>query len=271
VSYSDPNDIVVTIRRFIVKTNLVLKKIRSREQTIGCFLGLGSPNVAELLAHSGFDWLVVETEHNGLDSAEIEQMLTSINVTETIPIVRVPSSDKVYTQRALDMGAMGVIVPMVKSAEEVSRIVQQTKYPPYGTRSWGPLRASQYTIDNEDYFEKANDNIIVGIILETVDALNDLENIISVPGLNVIVVGPWDLALSLGLDPRKLPLPEIDEIVERVVHMTSATQVVVGSGSATPDGLKVLNNMGVRFLSYGPDYALLVNSAKIGLDVFSKL
>ena len=87
----------------------------------------------------------------------------------------------------------------------------------------------------------------------------------------MIVVGPWDLALSLGLDPRKLPLPEIDEIVERVVHMTSATQVVVGSGSATPDGLKVLNNMGVRFLSYGPDYALLVNSAKIGLDVFSKL
>ena len=255
-------------RRFNLKINHALKKMRLGEATIGCFLGLGSPSVAELLAHSGFDWLLIETEHNGLDSAEIEHMLTSINVTETVPIVRVPSSDKVYTQRALDMGAMGILAPMVKSSKEVRKIVQHTKYPPYGTRSWGPLRASQYTIDNEDYFENANNNIIVGVILETTDALKDLENIVSVPGLDLIVIGPWDMALSLGLDPRKLPLPEIDEIVERVIDITSNTSIAVGYGSATPNGIKNLKEEGVTFLSYGPDYALLVNSAKIGIDAF---
>ena len=253
-----------------MKINHALKKIRSGQATIGCFLGLGSPDVAELLAHSGFDWLVVETEHNGLDSAEIQQMLTSINVTETVPLVRVPSSDKVYTQRALDMGALGIIVPMVKSAEEVTEIVGHTKYPPHGTRSWGPLRASQYTADNEDYFENANDRIIVGVILETLDALNDLENIVSVPGLDLIVVGPWDMALSLGLDPRKLPLPEVDDILARIVDITSDTQIAVGSGSVTPEGLIKLQDAGVRFLSYGPDYALLVNSAKLGLQAFKE-
>jgi len=251
-----------------LRINHALKKIRSGQSTIGCFLGLGSPDVAELLAHAGFDWLVIETEHNGLDSAEIQHMLTSINVTETVPLVRVPSSDKVYTQRALDMGAMGIIVPMVKSAEEITGIVEHTKYPPHGTRSWGPLRASQYTIDNEDYFEKINDSIIVGMILETSAALNDLENIVSVPGLDLIVVGPWDMALSMGLDPRKLPLPEVDDIIARVVDMTSDTQIAVGAGSVTPDGLTKLQDEGIRFLSYGPDYALLVKSAKMGLAAF---
>ena len=166
------------------------------------------------------------------------------------------------------MGAMGILAPMVQSADEVREIVQHTKYPPHGTRSWGPLRASQYTIDNEDYFENANDNIIVGMILETTDALNDLENIVSIPGLDLIVIGPWDMALSLGLDPRKLPLPEIDEIVERIIDITSETSIAVGSGSVTPDGIKKLIEEGVTFLSYGPDYALLVNSAKIGIDAF---
>ena len=127
----------------------------------------------------------------------------------------------------------------------------------HGTRSWGPLRASQYTIDNEDYFEKINDSIIVGMILETSAALNDLENIVSVPGLDLIVVGPWDMALSMGLDPRKLPLPEVDDIIARVVDMTSDTQIAVGAGSVTPDGLTKLQDEGIRFLSYGPDYALL--------------
>ena len=90
-----------------MRTNWVREKIRSGQPTIGCFMGLGSPNLAELLAHAGYDWLVIETEHNALDSAQIEHMLMAMNGTETIPIVRIPSANPVFIQRALDIGGMG--------------------------------------------------------------------------------------------------------------------------------------------------------------------
>src|SRR5438094_7563460 len=101
-----------------MRTNWVREKLRGGQVTVGCFLGLGSPNVAELLAHAGFDWLVVETEHNGLDSAEIEHMLMAISSSEAVPIVRVASANPVFIQRALDIGGMGILVPLVRTAAE---------------------------------------------------------------------------------------------------------------------------------------------------------
>src|SRR6185295_2072214 len=119
-----------------MRDNWVLERVHSGKPTIGCFMGLGSPNVAELLASAGFDWLVIETEHNGLDSAEVEHMLMAVSGTETVPLVRIPSSSHVYIQRALDMGAMGIVVPLVKTAAEAQAIVRATRLPPQGTRSW---------------------------------------------------------------------------------------------------------------------------------------
>ena len=119
---------------------------------LGCFMGLGSPTLAEMLAHAGFDYLVVETEHNALDTAEIQQMLMAMNGTDTIPFVRLPSASPVFIQRALDIGAMGIVVPLVKTAAEAEAIVHATRYPPVGSRAFGGLRASHYTFDNQDYF-----------------------------------------------------------------------------------------------------------------------
>ena len=251
-----------------MKTNAVLKKLRSGEPTIGSFLGLGSPGVAELMAHAGYDWLIVETEHNGLDSAEIEHMLRAIDGTETVPMVRVPSASHVYIQRALDMGAMGVLVPMVRSAAEAEAIVKATWFPPEGTRSWGPLRASGYTFDNEDYFERANDNILVSLIIETREASEDLDAIASVPGVDVLTLGPWDLSLALGLDPRRLPLPEVDAVLDKMLAIAEAGDVAVGAGASSADELRALMQRGVRFLAHGPDYALLANAAREGLAEF---
>ena len=251
-----------------MKTNTVREKLRSGEPTIGSFLGLGSPGVAELMSNAGYDWLIVETEHNGLDSAEIEHMLRAIDGTDTVPMVRVPSASHVYIQRALDMGAMGVLVPMVRSAVEAEAIVKATRLPPEGTRSWGPLRASGYTFDNDDYFERANDNILVSLIIETQEASEDLDAIASVPGVDVLTLGPWDLSLALGLDPRKLPLPEVDAVLDKMLAVAGAGDVAVGAGASSADELRSLRNRGVRFLAHGPDYALLVNAAREGLAAF---
>lgn len=253
-----------------MRTNWVREKLRAGQPTIGSFLGLGSPNVAELLAHAGFDWLVIETEHNGLDSAEIEHMLMAMNGTATIPLVRVPSSNPVFIQRALDMGAMGVVVPLVRTAAEVEAVVRATRFPPQGTRSFGPLRAAQYTFDNEDYFNRANDNILVVLILETREALENLEAIAAVPGLDVLYLGPFDLCLSLGLNPMHQPFPEIEAALERAQAVGRTNNVAVGTGAGTPDQLRQQQAQGFTFLGYGPDYSLLAQAARAGLSAFER-
>ena len=253
-----------------MRTNWVRKKIRSGQPTIGCFMGLGSPNLAELLAHAGYDWLVIETEHNALDSAQIEHMLMAMNGTETIPIVRIPSANPVFIQRALDIGGMGVLVPMVKTADEAQAIVDATRYPPQGRRGWGPLRASQYTVDNEDYFYQANDNILVFLLIETREAVENLEAIAAVPGVDVLYIGMWDLCLSMGLNPLHMPFPETDAVIERALAVGREVDVAIGFGESTPEGLQRRQAQGFTVLGYGPDYYLLLQAARAGLEVFKR-
>jgi 4-hydroxy-2-oxoheptanedioate aldolase len=251
-----------------LKTNLVRQKILAGEPTLGAFLGLGSPNVAELMAYAGFDWLVIETEHNGLDSAQIEHMLMALNGTDVVPIVRVPSAGHVSIQRALDMGSLGILVPMVKTVEEAETVVRATRYPPAGTRSFGPLRASRYTFDNQDYFERANDNILVLLILETKEALDDLVAIMSITGVDGVYLGPFDLSLSLGFNPMHQPLPEIGAATQRALVLGKAKGVAVGIGCSTPEELRQRRVQGFTLLGFGSDYGLLVKAARLGVEAF---
>ena len=253
-----------------MRTNWVREKLQAGQPVIGSFLGLGSPNVAELMAQVGFDFLVIETEHNGLDSAEIEHMLMAINGAETIPIVRVASSNPVFIQRALDMGGMGILVPMVKTADEAEDIVRATRYPPDGIRSFGPLRASRYTLDYNEYLQHANDNIIVMLIVETKEAVENLETIASVPGVDVLFLGLFDLCLSLGLNPNKMPHPEIDAIINQVLTVGKSTGVTIGGGAGRPEDVPALQAQGFTLVSYGPDYGLLVKGAQAGLEAFER-
>src|SRR3954454_14604831 len=115
--------------------------------------------------------MVIETKYNALDHATGQPLSTTMSSAAVLPIVRLPSANPVYIQRALDMGGMGVLVPMVKSADEVRAIVAATRYPPAGGRSFGPLRASHYSFDNADYLARANDNLLAILILETVEAV----------------------------------------------------------------------------------------------------
>lgn len=254
-----------------MRRNHVRQKLSQGSPVIGTFVGLQSANVAELMGHSGFDFVVIETEHNALDSAEIEHVLMAVGNTEAIPIVRIPSSDKVFIQKALDIGAMGIVVPSVKSAEEARNIVSATRFPPLGTRSWGPLRASKYTFDNEDYFKNANDNILIVLIVETVDAVNNLEQIADVPGIDVLFLGPWDMCLSLGLDPLYQPHDEIGEVLHKMIQVSKERDTSAGAGASSTGDIAGRIDQGVTFISYGPDYALLSAAAQDGVKAFRDL
>jgi 4-hydroxy-2-oxoheptanedioate aldolase len=254
-----------------MRDNHVRSKVLAGKPTIGSFMGLGSPNVAELMSHAGFDWLVIETEHNGLDAAEVQNMLMAMNGTNTVPIVRIPSASPVYIQRALDLGGMGIVVPMVKTEAEARAIVSATRYPPIGTRGFGPLRASHYTYDNADYFTRVNDHILVVLIIETKEALDKLEEIARVPGVDVLFIGPADLSIALGKSPLDPASPELESALNHALEVGRRTGKAIGYGTSSPDGLQKLLARGFSWIVYGPDYWLIKSAISIGIEAFQKL
>jgi 2-keto-3-deoxy-L-rhamnonate aldolase RhmA len=223
---------------------------------------------AEQMARIGFDYIVIETEHNGLDMAEVQHMLMAINGSDAIPIVRIPNSDQVFIQRSLDIGALGILVPLLRSAEQARTVVQATRYPPEGDRGFGPLRASHYTLDYPDYLARANDNILVSFLLETREAMENLEEIIAVPGVDALYLGLWDLYLNHGVSPFEMPHPQMDKVVERAIDVCAAGGVALGIGASTPADVRHWRDRGLTFLGYGPDYMLLDSAARAGLEAF---
>lgn len=251
-----------------MRDNLVKQALQNGKATMGTFLGLGSPHVTELLAHAGFDWLVLETEHSAVDAPQVETMLMAMSGTDTTPIVRVTRDDPIEIQRALDIGGMGVLVPMLRTANEVARVVEATRYPPVGKRGFGPLRASRYAHDYDDYLARANDHIIVAMILETKDAVENLDEIAAVPGLDVIFLGLYDLCLSYGRNPIEMPHPESDAAIERALEVGKKYDVAIGTGAGTPKEVQKRLAEGFSFVSYSTDYFMLKNTAGEGIQAF---
>jgi len=253
-----------------MRDNHVRERLRAGTSTLGSFIGLGSPNVAELMAHAGFDWLVIETEHNALDSAETQHLLMAMNGRSVVPIVRLPSINPGDIQRALDIGAMGVVVPLVRTAAEAQAVVSATRYPPLGARSFGALRASHYTYDNEDYFARANAHLLVVLIIETREALDNLDEIAAVDGVDVLFIGPADLSIALGESPLNPASDALEAATRRVLEAGRRHGVAVGGGGSTPDALRALQARGFTWLAYGPDYFLLRAAIDAGMQAFSR-
>ncbi|MBI4298262.1 MAG: 2,4-dihydroxyhept-2-ene-1,7-dioic acid aldolase [Chloroflexi bacterium] len=171
-----------------------------RPATAG-WLSTGNTYVAEAMANAGFDALVIDMQHGmGVDVAQAVACLQAISTTEITPMVRVPWNDPIYIQYVLDAGAYGVIVPLVNSYEEATKAGGACRYAPLGYRSVGPNRARFYA--GADYIQHANEEVICLVQVETVEAVNRLEEIAEAPGIDGFYIGPADLALSLGIPPE---------------------------------------------------------------------
>ena len=178
-----------------------LKKIWARgEAVVNGWLSIPSAFSAEVMAHQGFDSLTVDMQHGVIDYQVAVTMLQSISTTPVMPLARVPWNDPARLMKILDAGAYGVICPMVNTRDEAEALVRACKYPPRGYRSWGPVRASIYA--GSDYGDHANDTLVVMPMIETAEALKNLDDILSVPGVDAVYVGPSDLSLALGCKPR---------------------------------------------------------------------
>ncbi|MGC8832995.1 MAG: HpcH/HpaI aldolase family protein, partial [Armatimonadota bacterium] len=180
-----------------MQENTVLKKLKEGKPTIGSWVTLDSPLAAGIMARTGLDWVVVDTEHGALGYKEMLAAIHAVLLTPAVPIVRTTWSDTALIKRALDAGAMGILVPMVMTPNEAEQAVEAVRFPPKGRRSIGGLAAQ--TLHGDDYFAAANEQILLAVQIEHKDAVELAEEICRVEGVDLVFVGPYDLAASMGL------------------------------------------------------------------------
>jgi len=192
-----------------VRTNSVKRAIREGRPTIGTWLSLASILAAERMAQAGFDWLTIDLEHSPTNWETAMAMSAVVAAQGVAPLVRVPSSSDENIKRALDLGAYGIVAPMVTSPDQARAVVASCKYPPQGVRSLaGGRNDLGWDTDSATYFAHANDEIFVCIQIEHTDALDRLDDILAVPGVDCAFVGPQDLTASLGIQPPQLDSPD---------------------------------------------------------------
>jgi 4-hydroxy-2-oxoheptanedioate aldolase len=220
------------------------------------WLTIGDSFAAETMAQQGWDSLTIDLQHGVIDYTALVPMLQAISTTSTVPVVRVPWLEPGIVMKTLDAGAYAIICPMVNTREDVQKLVAWTNYAPQGTRSYGPVRATLY--GGADYFEHANATIVRFAMIETAQALDNLDAILSVDGLDAIYIGPSDLSISLGCKPSFDELePKAAQAVEHILARAKHHGVVAGMHNGSPPAARARIAKGFRFVTVGSDARLL--------------
>jgi 4-hydroxy-2-oxoheptanedioate aldolase len=213
------------------------------------------------MAHQGWDSLTIDMQHGVVDYAAAVKMLTAISTTGTVPVVRVPWLDPGILMKVLDAGAYGVICPMVNTRADAETLVNATHYPPRGTRSYGPVRAALY--GGADYVQHADATIVVFAMIETKQGLENLDEILSVNGLDAVYIGPADLSLALGCTPAfdDVAAP-VAQAIEHILARAGHHGVKAGIHTGTPEGAAKRIEQGFAFVTVGSDVRLMADGAQ---------
>lgn len=211
---------------------------------------------AETMAHQGWDTLTIDLQHGVVDYQAMLPMLQAISTTATTPLVRVPWLEPGILMKTLDAGAYGVICPMVNTADDAAKLVAWTSYAPRGTRSFGPIRALLYA--GADYPLHADRTIVRFAMIETAQALDNLDAILSVEGLDAVYVGPGDLSLSLGCKPSFDDVePPVQQAIDHILDRARAHGLVAGIHNGTPEAALARIAKGFRFVTVSSDARLI--------------
>jgi len=249
----------------------LLKKIKEGELTVGSWITLAHPAIAEIMSNAGFDWLAVDLEHSVITIREAEELIRVINLAGVTPLVRLTSNNPDLIKRVMDAGSYGVIVPMVNSVKDALKAVEAVKYPPVGKRGVGLARAQGYGAQFKEYLEWQQDSAIVIVQVEHIDAVNNLEDIFSVEGVDGYIIGPYDLSGSLGV-PGQFDHPDFLAAMDRVrkvakeMKMTGGIHVI----EPEPEQLEQRINEDYRFIAYSLDIRMLDVASRNGLEHIRK-
>ncbi len=248
-----------------MKRNIAKQKLKAGELVFGGWITLPCPAVAEVMALAGFDFLVIDTEHGAINVESVQAVLQAMGGTDVTPIVRLAGSQRMFANKVLDTGPLGVIVPMVSSREDAEATVSAALYPPEGTRGIGLGRAEGYELDRrEEYLKVANDLMLVTVQVEHRDGVERIEEIVSVPGIDLVFLGPADLAGSMGY--RTQPgHPDVAKAIDRVAQAARRAKIPVGIPVSGPDDLARRVKQGFQFFHIGVDTVYLGGACRRGL------
>ncbi|QDU08921.1 HpcH/HpaI aldolase family protein [Gimesia aquarii] len=235
-------------------------KLKQGELLISPMVTLSCPETAEILSEAGYDWLFFDAEHSTYAASDLQTIIG--RVAHTLPcLVRLAAPDEVLIKKALDLGAAGIIAPQVNTPELAEKIVSYAKYSPQGTRGVGLGRAHGYGFAFDDYLSSANDNTTVVVQAEHIDAVNNIEQIVNVSGVDAVLIGPYDLSASL----KKIGEIDHPDVVNAIQHVTEVCQkqnMPLGIFGVTVDAIKPYIEKGFTLITVGVDTVMLGQAAR---------
>lgn len=243
-----------------MSTALHRPDLRARLQegpVVGTFQLMVSPAVTELLSLAGAQMICLDAEHAAFDLSTLEQHVRAGEADGGCVIIRVPATGA-YLPRSLDLGAAGVVVPRLESGAAVAQVVQEVRFPPLGQRGIGAARAARFGLSITEYLAVANEDLLLVVMIETAAGLANLEEIVAVDGVDVVMVGPTDLASSLGVEAGS---DSHSTAVEAIFEAARRAGRLVGIHAANPDEVARYADLGARFILVGFDSAMLVSAA----------
>jgi 2-keto-3-deoxy-L-rhamnonate aldolase RhmA len=241
-------------------------KLKSGATCLGTFTTSSDPCLTELLCGSGFDFLVIDAEHGALNIESVQANIMATMASDTVPIIRVPNSDEAFIKCVLDAGAGGVLVPQVRDAEDARRAVAACLYPPEGIRGFGPRRPANYERNYAEVSATANDHIVVWAQIENTGAVDEIEEIVRIPHLAGVLIGPNDLAAALGLIFQK-DHPRVLEAIDTIKAAAQAAGLPVGmAGLSDPESAVKWLRAGFQFATLGNINGLLMRASRGFVD-----
>jgi 2-keto-3-deoxy-L-rhamnonate aldolase RhmA len=251
-----------------IAENPVKKALKEGKVVIGATVTAANPDVAATLAGAGFDFLWIEMEHSPLTLETVRSMILATRGLKAMPFTRVPVNEPWMAKRALDIGSLGVVFPFTSTRELAEQAVKSCKYPPQGVRGFGAaMAASRWGMSGTDYAKFANENVLVVVIIEQKLAIDNIEQIASVPGVDVLFIGVNDLSFSLGVG-GKTNDPIVEEAVNKVLAAGKKYNIPVGYPAGNPVEINKRIGQGFRFFQASSDLGMMAAGAR---DVLSKI
>lgn len=241
---------------------LLQDKLKSGAICLGTFNTSSDPCITELLSGAGFDFIIIDAEHGALNIESVQANIMATLGSSTVPLVRVPNNNEAYIKSILDAGAGGILVPQVRNAEDVKQAVSACLYPPLGIRGFGPRRPANYERNYAEVSESANDHIVVWVQIENMGAVKEIEEIVRTPHLTGVIIGPNDLAASLGLIFQK-EHPTVLEAIQKVKRAAHEAGMPVGmAGTKDPEGAIGWIKDGFQFATLNNTNGLLMRASE---------
>lgn len=252
-----------------MRLNRLMQRFEKGEGVVNGWLSMPCGFAAEIMSHQGWDSLTIDMQHGLIDYTDLVSMLTAISTTPTVPLVRVPSLEPGLIMKVLDAGAYGLIAPLINTADDARALVESSRYPPLGKRSYGPHRAMLYA--GADYATHANDEVLVLGMIETREGVANLDEILEVEGLDGIYIGPADLALSHGEKPGfDHGEGQLDTIIQTLIASCRRKGKLVGIHNGTPEHASSMLVRGCDLVTAGSDASLLVNGSRGILEAMGR-